>query len=448
MRNPLRNKIGVSLFLLAAAWPLGTRADQTNLAASQEAAPWLKLPTSARAAGMGGAFGAMGDDITTFEENPAGLVQLDVPQILLTHDAWFQGVALEHFSAGLPLDSASGFGLSFDYLNLGSVDSFTLSGNTPVPNGSFSPDGYNIGLGYGLVLNGNFDAGAVVKYFQQNIANSSGGEWGADFGLMAHGFIPRLALGVAVENIGAQLQGTALPTDLKVALAYKSDPFQRHALNLDLDADFDLAQTEAVAVEAGVEYWYDGTLALRVGDRVSDDLVGTGIDGLTFGAGVNLGDFQVNYAFMSDGYLGNSNLVSLLLKLDHAPQPQLTAEEIQILDHLNKNIQFAYDRAYLRSEFDGELARLGDILLKRPQYHVILTGYASHEGTADHNQELSEWRANEVRDRFLSRGVPAEQIVSRGKGEADPVVAGGTEADLSPNRRVEIRIIQSRPGRD
>ena len=447
MKNLSLNKISLVLFILTMVWTPGLRAAQINLAPSQDAAAWLNLPTSARAAGMGDAFGAMGEDLTTFEFNPAGLVQLDVPQILLTHNNWIQGVALEHFSIGMPLDSGSGIALSFDYLNLGSVDSYFLFGNTPVPNGSFNPDGYKIGLGYGLALNGNFDAGLVVKYFQQNI-DTSYGELAGDFGLMAHGLIPRMSLGLSVENIGDQLQGSSLPVEFKAALAYKTDPFQLNAFNLALDANFDLAQTEAAVINAGVEYWYDGTLALRAGDQISEGQLATGLDGLSLGAGVNLGDFELDYAFVNNGYLGNANLVSLLAKLDQQPQPQLTDEEVKILEHLNKNIQFAYDRAYLRSEFDGELARLGDILLKRPQDHVVLTGYASHEGTAEHNQELSEWRANEVRDRFLSRGVPAEQIVSRGRGEVHPVVAGSTEAELSPNRRVEIRIIQRRPGWD
>ncbi len=428
--------------------PLVLLAEQTDFGASQEAAPWLKLPVSARTAGMGGAFGAMGEDITSLRVNPAGLVQMDTPQLLLTHNAWFQGVAVEHISVGAPLDPSSGIGLSFDYLDLGTVDAYTVSGNTPVPNGTFNSNGFNVGLGYGLALTRNFDAGVVIKYFQQSIANSSVGGVGGDIGVMVHGFIPRLSLGLAVENIGSDLQATNLPTDVRVALALKTDPFQIHAFNLALDADKALDQAQAAAVGAGLEYWFDQTLALRVGDQVSDDKLGTVFNGLTFGAGVNIGPFQLDYAFMGNGYLGNSNLFSLLVRLDKEAPPQLPVQEVKIVDHINKNIQFSYDSAYLKSEFNEELARLGDILLNRPQDHVVLTGYASREGTAEHNQELSEWRANEVRDRLHSRGVPAEQIISVGRGETSPVLAGETEKLLSPNRRVEIRIIQPRPGKE
>jgi len=306
-------------------------------------------------------------------------------------------------------------------------------------------------LGYGRALTRNFDAGVVVKYLQQDIANSTGGIVGADVGLMAHGIIPRIALGVALENIGQNLQGSALPTVLKIGLAYKSSPLVKrtHAFNVALDADFSMTQTQAAAIEAGVEYWYNGVLALRAGDQISADKQGTGMDGLTFGAGVNLGPFQLNYAFMSNGYLGSSNLVSLLIKTDQGPPPpKLTSQEVRIVEHVNRNVQFSFDSAYLKSEFNVELDQLADILKKRPKDHVLLTGYASNEGTPEHNQELSEWRANEVRDRLRAHGVPEEQVISLGAGETNTIVSGGAEKELSPNRRVEIKIIQPRPGTD
>jgi outer membrane protein OmpA-like peptidoglycan-associated protein len=449
MINSIQKQISLSCLLLALLAPLALRADQTNIGAFQEAAPWLQLPTSARNAGMGNAFGAMGEDLNTLDANPAGLVQMERPQLLLTHDEWFQGVAVEHGSIGLPLDSWSAFALSFDYLNLGSVDAYTVSGDTPVANGTFNPNGFNLEAGYALAMSPHLDFGLGLKYIQQNISSSSGGQLGADFGLMVHGYINHLTLGASVENMGANLQSATLPMDLKVALAYKAGSFDNaHIFNVDVDAIFALAQSQAVQINAGAEYWIADTVALRAGDQISDEKVGTGWDGLTFGAGVLLGDFEVDYAFMNNGDLGNSNLVSLLIELDKKPEPVLAAREAAIVEHVNKNIQFSFNTAYIRSEFNAELDELGDILLQRPQDHVVLYGYASHEGTESHNQELSQWRANEVRSRILARGVPSERVIALGKGETNQIVNGSTEADLSPNRRVEIRVIQPRPGRE
>src|ERR1035438_5915008 len=213
------------ILILTVLGPLALPAAQTDIGVYQQAAPWLKLPTSARNAGMGDAFGAMGEDINAFYANPAGLVQMERPQLLLTHNAWFQGVAVEHGAIGVPLDSSSALGFGFDYLNLGSVDAYTISGNTPVPNGTLSPNGFNLALGYGQELNGDFDAGLNVKYFKQNISDSSGGGFGFDLGLMGHGFIPHVSFGLGVGNLGANLQGATLPMDLKAAVAFKAGSF-------------------------------------------------------------------------------------------------------------------------------------------------------------------------------------------------------------------------------
>jgi outer membrane protein OmpA-like peptidoglycan-associated protein len=266
---------------------------------------------------------------------------------------------------------------------------------------------------------------------------------------MSHGWIPHWTFGLGVENVGVNLQTATLPMNLKAALAYKAGSFDNaHIFNADVDADFALAQAQAVQVKMGAEYWIADRLALRAGDQFSDEKAATGLDGLTFGAGVLVGDFEVDYAYMSNGNLGSASLVSLLVELDKKPEPVLETQEAKIVEHVNKNIQFAFNTAYLQSGFNAELDQLGDILLQRPQDYVILYGYASHEGTEAHNQELSQWRANEVRARIMARGVPESRVIAVGRGEANQVVNGSTEADLSPNRRVEIRIIQPRPGRE
>jgi len=449
MKNSIQKQISLSCLLLAFLAPLSLRADQTNIGAFQENAPWLQLPTSARNAGMGDAFGAMGEDINTLYANPAGLVQIERPQLLLTHDEWFQGVAVEHGSIGLPLDAESGFGLSFDYLNLGSIDAFTVSGNTPVPNGTLNPNSFNLGVGYGMSISPHFEAGLALKYFQQNIGGTTGGDLAADLGLMSHGWIPHWTFGIGVENVGVNLQTASLPMNLKAALAYKAGSFDNaHLLNVDVDVDMALAQAQAVMVKMGVEYWVHDMLVLRAGDQISDEKLATGLDGLTFGAGLLVGDFEVDYAYMSNGALGSASLISLLVELDKKPEPVLETQEAKIVEHVNKNIQFAFDTAYLQSQFNAELDQLGDILVKRPQDHVVLNGYASHEGTDEHNLELSQWRANEVRSRIMARGVPESRVIAVGRGEVNEIVPGSSEAQLSPNRRVEIRIVQPRPGRE
>ncbi len=424
-------------------------ATQADSGAAQTSVPWLSFPDSARSAGMGGAFGAMGEDLTSLGLNPAALDQLAEPQILLMHNAWFQGVSMEHLAAGLPLDSGSGLGFSVDYLNAGLVDSYIVSGNVPVPNGTLSPDGWQGTLGLGLAVSRQLDLGLAGHYIRQDLGGPSGDAFAATAGALVHGFLQGVYLGAAAENLGGKLQGADLPEDLKLSAAYKSPSFGKiHSFNLAADADFPLADSQAAQLSLGVEYWYRGILALRAGDQISDGIEATGANGFTFGAGLNLGAARLDYAYMSNGSLGSSNLVSLVLRAGGPPQARLTAGETEILADLRKNVQFAFDQAGLAPSFARQLDQLGDLLVKRPWDRVVLTGYASQEGSADHNLKLSLERSAAVKARLLSRGVPESQVATLGKGDSNPLVATTPGGDLGPNRRVEITILQVRPGQN
>ena len=69
---------------------------------------------------------------------------------------------------------------------------------------------------------------------------------------------------------------------------------------------------------------------------------------------------------------------------------------------------------------------------------ATVVGHTSTEGDADHNQDLSERRAQAVVDELVARGMPADQISSEGRGETEPLVRESDEASRSINRRVEI----------
>jgi len=52
--------------------------------------------------------------------------------------------------------------------------------------------------------------------------------------------------------------------------------------------------------------------------------------------------------------------------------------------------------------------------------------------------ELSERRADTVRDYMVSKGISASRITTRGFGEARPVASNQTADGRAENRRVEI----------
>jgi outer membrane protein OmpA-like peptidoglycan-associated protein len=82
--------------------------------------------------------------------------------------------------------------------------------------------------------------------------------------------------------------------------------------------------------------------------------------------------------------------------------------------------------------------KLAMLLQQNPQRTVLIEGFTDSTGTAPHNQDLSERRANAVRSALMAQGVAPERIATRGYGESYPVAANETAANRQLNRRVEI----------
>jgi outer membrane protein OmpA-like peptidoglycan-associated protein len=56
------------------------------------------------------------------------------------------------------------------------------------------------------------------------------------------------------------------------------------------------------------------------------------------------------------------------------------------------------------------IKRASELLRQNPDLKVIITGYTSPEGSVTHNQDLGHRRAIAVRQHFMDRGVPGDQI--------------------------------------
>ncbi len=104
------------------------------------------------------------------------------------------------------------------------------------------------------------------------------------------------------------------------------------------------------------------------------------------------------------------------------------------------DLLFDTNRAELKSGGVREVQKLADVLKDNPQRTVSVEGFTDSTGTASYNQELSERRAETVRDTLAGMGVGADRITTRGYGRSFPVATNGTEAGRQLNRRVEVVI--------
>lgn len=69
---------------------------------------------------------------------------------------------------------------------------------------------------------------------------------------------------------------------------------------------------------------------------------------------------------------------------------------------------------------------------------LIVVGHTDRAGPEDYNLRLSKRRADAVKAELVRLGVPANQIMAEGRGEADPLVPTADGVREPQNRRVEI----------
>jgi len=84
------------------------------------------------------------------------------------------------------------------------------------------------------------------------------------------------------------------------------------------------------------------------------------------------------------------------------------------------------------------LAKVSGIVLAYPSLHLAVEGHTDSVGSDDYNQELSEKRANAVRDYLVEQGIPATTIEARGFGKTQPIATNDTAEGRQQNRRVEL----------
>ena len=126
----------------------------------------------------------------------------------------------------------------------------------------------------------------------------------------------------------------------------------------------------------------------------------------------------------------------------HKPKQALvnvTDKEITI----KQQIQFALDQDVILPESTPLLLEIADVLIKNPRIKRIeVQGHTDNTGTPDHNQDLSDRRANSVRNWLVQHGVSPDRLVAKGYGQTKPLVPNVTTANKAKNRRVQFIIME------
>jgi outer membrane protein OmpA-like peptidoglycan-associated protein len=84
------------------------------------------------------------------------------------------------------------------------------------------------------------------------------------------------------------------------------------------------------------------------------------------------------------------------------------------------------------------LAKVSGIVLAYPTLHVAVEGHTDSVGSDDYNQQLSERRAEAVRDYFVQQGIKSNNVEAHGYGKNEPIATNDTSEGRQQNRRVEL----------
>ena len=84
------------------------------------------------------------------------------------------------------------------------------------------------------------------------------------------------------------------------------------------------------------------------------------------------------------------------------------------------------------------LAKVSGIVLAYPSLHVAIEGHTDSVGSDDYNQQLSERRAQAVRDYFVQQGINSANVEAHGYGKTEPIATNDTPEGRQQNRRVEL----------
>ncbi|HXP98297.1 MAG TPA: OmpA family protein [Telmatospirillum sp.] len=105
----------------------------------------------------------------------------------------------------------------------------------------------------------------------------------------------------------------------------------------------------------------------------------------------------------------------------------------------NFQLFFDFNQAGLTPEAARIVGSLASAAKAAGYPKLTITGYTDLTGSASYNARLSLKRAEAVRKALMAAGVPADKLVTEGRGKADPLVTTADGVREPQNRRAVIR---------
>ena len=108
---------------------------------------------------------------------------------------------------------------------------------------------------------------------------------------------------------------------------------------------------------------------------------------------------------------------------------------------IRKQIHFETDSAVIQGDSTSLMEEIADVINRNEDIKLVeIQGHTDNTGTREHNQDLSDRRANSVKDWLTSHGIDASRLEAKGYGQTRPIAPNVTARNRARNRRVQFVI--------
>jgi len=146
------------------------------------------------------------------------------------------------------------------------------------------------------------------------------------------------------------------------------------------------------------------------------------------------------YVASAKGYFPASGAFDLTnAKAGEEINNEITLNPVAVGESITlNNIYFDTGKYDLLPASSAELDRLTQLMRENPAMEIRVEGHTDNIGDFDKNVELSQNRANAVKQYLVAKGIDSARVGAKGLGSTRPVSKGTSEAERRRNRRVEF----------
>ncbi|GAA3574976.1 OmpA family protein [Snuella lapsa] len=105
---------------------------------------------------------------------------------------------------------------------------------------------------------------------------------------------------------------------------------------------------------------------------------------------------------------------------------------------VTRGILFDINKSSIKPESSGVINEIAKMMQEHPDLKFRIEGHTDSDGSETHNNQLSEQRANAVKQALINLNIDASRMTIKGMGESVPVSDNNTPEGKANNRRVEF----------